>query len=123
SNALAWAKATGVSSGYENGKFGVGDKVTREQIMTFLHNFTKLGGYDVSVSNEQKAAIMEQYPDFKDVSGFAKDATLWALSRGVISGKDAGGGKKLIAPKATAKRCEVAAMFYNIFENDIFATE
>ena len=120
SNALAWAKATGVSSGYANGNFGVGDKVTREQIMTFLHNFAKLAGIDVSVTDEQKEAIIAQYPDFEKVSGFAKEATFWALSRGVISGKDAGGGKKLIAPKDTAKRCEVAAMFYNLFEKGVF---
>ena len=120
SNALAWAKATGVSNGYANGKFGVGDKVTREQIMTFLHNFAKLAGIDVTVTDEQKEAIIAQYPDFEKVSGFAKEATFWALSRGVISGKDAGGGKKLIAPKETAKRCEVAAMFYNLFEKGVF---
>lgn len=120
SNALAWAKATGVSSGYANGNFGVGDKVTREQIMTFLHNFAKLAGIDVTVTDEQKEAIIALYPDFEKVSGFAKEATFWALSRGVISGKDAGGGKKLIAPKDTAKRCEVAAMFYNLFEKGVF---
>ena len=118
--ALAWAKAVGVSSGYANGKFGVGDKVTREQIMTFLYNYAKLKGYGIAVTDEQKAAIRAQYSDFNTVSGYAQEATYWALSKGVISGKDAGGGKKLIAPKANAQRCEVAAMFYNIDQKNIF---
>ena len=120
--ALAWAKAVGVSSGYANGKFGVGDKVTREQIVTFLHNYAKLKGYNITVTDEQKAAIRAQYPDFKDISGYAQEAAYWALSRGVISGKSIG-GKRLIAPKANAQRCEVAAMFYNIEQKNIFAEE
>ena len=88
--------------------------------MTFLYNYAKLKGYDTEVSADQKTAIAAQYSDFKDVSGYAKEATYWALSKGVISGKDLGGGKKLIAPKANAQRCEVAAMFYNIEQKNIF---
>ena len=118
--ALAWAKAVGVSSGYANGKFGVGDKVTREQIVTFLYNYAKLKDFNTTVTEEQKATIRAQYSDFKDISGYAQEAAYWALSRGVISGKNIG-GKKLIAPKANAQRCEVAAMFYNIEEKGIFA--
>ncbi|MBR3300875.1 MAG: S-layer homology domain-containing protein, partial [Clostridia bacterium] len=118
--ALAWAKEKKVSSGYANGKFGVGDKITREQIMTFFYNYAKIKGIDVTVSDAEKAEIRAKYTDFKNVSGYAQEATYWALSRGVISGKDAGNGKKLIAPKANALRCEVAAMFYNIEQKDIF---
>ena len=114
-----WAKATGVSKGYDNGKFGVGDKVTREQIMTFLYNYAKIQGIDVTVSDAEKANIRANYSDFSKVSGFAKEATYWALSRGVITGRESG-GKKYIAPQANAQRCEVAKMFYNINENKIF---
>lgn len=120
--ALAWAKDKEVSKGYDNGKFGVGDKVTREQIMTFLYNFAKMNGINVTVSDVEKQEIESKYSDFSKVSGFAKDATYWALSRGVITGRESG-GKKFIAPQANAQRCEVAKIFYNIFGNGIFELE
>ena len=118
--ALAWAKANSVSSGYNDGSFGVGDKVTREQIMTFLYNYAKLKGYDVTVTDGEKAQIRAQYSDFVSVSSYAQEATYWALKNGVISGKQIN-GKRYISPGSPAQRCEVAAMFYNINENRIFA--
>ena len=118
--ALAWAKDKKVSSGYANGKFGVGDKVTREQIMVFLYNYAKLKGYDTTATLTE-AQAKATYADFTKVSGYAKEAALWALSKGVVSGKDAGGGKKLIAPNLNALRCEVAGMFYNIDQKNIFS--
>ncbi|MBO4732907.1 MAG: S-layer homology domain-containing protein [Clostridia bacterium] len=116
--ALAWAKANGISSGYNDGSFGVGKKVTREQIMTFFHNFVKWWELDVTVSDAEKAQIRAQYSDFKNVSSYAQEATYWALKNGVISGKDVN-GKRYISPGTTAMRCEVAAMLYNIYVNDI----
>ena len=118
--ALAWAKANGVSSGYQDGSFGVGKKVTREQIMTFLHNYAVLQDYDVTVTDAEKAQIRAQYSDFVNVSGYAQEATYWALKNGVISGKQIN-GKRYISPGSPAQRCEVAAMFYNINEKAIFA--
>ncbi|HCH27898.1 MAG TPA: hypothetical protein DEW35_00165 [Ruminococcaceae bacterium] len=118
--ALAWAKDKGVSNGYNDGSFGVGRKVTREQIMTFLHNYAKLKKYSTTVSTIGKKQILVQYPDFGNVSDFAKEATYWALSKGVISGKQVN-GKRYISPGSSAQRCEVAAMFYNINKKGIFA--
>ena len=88
--------------------------------MVFLYNYAKLKGYDTTAPMTE-AQAKATYADFGKVSGYAKEAVLWALSKGVVSGKDAGGGKKLIAPQANALRCEVAAMFYNINEKGIFA--
>ncbi len=118
--ALAWAKEKKVSSGYANGKFGVGDKITREQIMTFFYNYAKIKGIDVTVSDAEKAEIRAKYTDFKNVSGYAHEATYWALKNGVISGKQVN-GKRYISPGTQAQRCEVAAMFYNIDQKGIFA--
>ncbi len=118
--ALAWAKDKGVSNGYQDGSFGVGRKVTREQIMTFLHNYAKLKGCNVTVTDAEKAQIRAQYSDFVNVSSYAQEATYWALKNGVISGKQVN-GKRYISPVSSAQRCEVAAMFYNIDQKGIFA--
>ncbi len=117
--ALAWAKDKKVSNGYKDGNFGVGDKVTREQIVTFLYNYAKLKGYDTTVTDEQKDAISAQHSDFNRISSYAQTAAYWALSRGVISGKNVG-GQRLIDPRANAMRCEVAAIFYNISQKNVF---
>ena len=115
--ALAWAKDKGVSNGYTDGSFGVGRKVTREQIMTFLCNYAKLMNFYQDVQNP--AAIKSMFSDFGSVSAYAVDSAVWAIDKGVISGKIVG-GKKYISPTANAQRCEVATMFYNIHNNGVF---
>ncbi|MBR3300116.1 MAG: S-layer homology domain-containing protein [Clostridia bacterium] len=116
--ALAWAKAVGVSNGYADGNFGVGNKVTREQIMTFLRNYAILKDYEIIVT-ETESSIRSKFSDYSTVSGYARPSVIWAISNGVVGGKNIN-GKKYISPQANAQRCEVAGMFYNIYKNDIF---
>lgn len=52
SNAVAWASANGIVSGYGNGSFGPSDNVTREQMAVILHNYAVFKGYDVSASGD-----------------------------------------------------------------------
>ena len=115
--AVNWALAEGITTGYDNGKFGVGDKMTREQIVTFLYRYAQLIGVDVTVEDGAAATFAAQYADFGKVSSFSKDAIVWALENGVISGKN----PTTIAPQGNAQRCEVAQIMYNIFLNEIFA--
>ena len=115
--ALAWAKDKGVSNGYNDGSFGVGRKVTREQIMTFLCNYAKLKDKYQAVQNPN--AIKTMFSDFGNISAYAVESAIWAIYNGVISGKIIG-GKKYVSPTANAQRCEVATMFYNIHNNGVF---
>ena len=41
-NAVAWANANGIVSGYGSGKFGPNDKVTREQLAAILYRYAQL---------------------------------------------------------------------------------
>ena len=52
-DAVAWASANGVVSGYENGGFGPGDPVTREQLAAILYRYAQLSGKDT----DQTAAL------------------------------------------------------------------
>ena len=115
--AVNWALKFGITTGYENGKFGVGDKMTREQLVTFLYRYATIIGVDTTVDADTTAQIKAQYSDFKNVSPFSTDANVWALANGVISGQ---GGVK-VDPVGGAQRCQVAQIMYNIFLNDIFA--
>ena len=51
-NAVAWANANGIVSGYGSGKFGPNDKVTREQLAAILYRYAQYKKYDVSVGEE-----------------------------------------------------------------------
>ncbi len=113
--AIAWGYECGIVNGYQNGNFGVGDPITREQLVTFLNRFAAACFYDVSYTEEQVTAV-QHYSDFSRVSDFAEDAVIWAISRGVIRGKTT----TTIVPHGKAQRCEVAQMMYNAFDNGIF---
>ena len=114
--AVNWGAQKGIVTGYQNGKFGVSDKVTREQIVTFLYRYADYKGYDSDYSSNRENVVSRQYKDYKNVSGFAKQPILWAIEKGVISGKTS----STIAPQGNAQRCEVAKIMYNIYLNDIF---
>lgn len=97
---VAWAVDAGIISGYQNGKFGVGDNITREQIAVILYRF--MG--QPNVDSPEK--ILASYPDSKRVSSFATVAMAWAIKNGIISGKSGGN----LAPVATASRAEIASI-------------
>lgn len=107
-NAVAWANANGIVSGYGSGKFGPNDKVTREQLAAILYRYAQYKKYDVSGANS-----LDGYTDVQSVSSYAVPALQWANAAGVVTGKS---GSKL-DPKGNATRAEVAAMFMRFCEN------
>lgn len=114
--AVNWGAEKGIVTGYNNGKFGVGDKVTREQLVTFLYRYAKYKGIDTTCTAAEKNYVKNTYSDYKNVSSFAQDAIVWAVTYGVIGGKT----PTTIVPQGNAQRCEVAKIMYNIYLNDIF---
>ena len=107
-NAVAWANANGIVSGYGSGKFGPNDKVTREQLAAILYRYAQYKKYDVSGANS-----LDGYADAQSVSSYAVPALQWANAAGVVTGKS---GSKL-DPKGNAARAEVAAMLMRFCEN------
>lgn len=107
-NAVAWANANGIVSGYGSGKFGPNDKVTREQLAAILYRYAQYKKYDVS-----GAKSLDGYMDAQSVSSYAVPALQWANAAGVVTGKS---GSKL-DPKGNATRAEVAAMLMRFCEN------
>lgn len=117
-DATLWGRNRQIVNGYDDGRFGVGDKVTREQIMCFLYNYAAYKGYNTDCSLTE-AEIKEKYPDYNSVSSYAKTAVIWAVSNGVISGRVTKKGT-LISPRAFAQRAEIAMMFLNIAKKGTF---
>lgn len=109
-NAVAWANANGIVSGYGSGKFGPNDKVTREQLAAILYRYAQYKKYDVSVGEDTNIL---SYDDAQSISSYAILAIQWACGAGVVTGKS---GSKLDS-KGNATRAEVAAMLMRFCEN------
>lgn len=109
-NAVAWANANGIVSGYGSGKFGPNDKVIREQLAAILYRYAQYKKYDVSVGEDTNIL---SYDDAQSISSYAIPAIQWACGAGVVTGKS---GSKL-DPKGNATRAEVAAMLMRFCEN------
>ena len=106
--AVAWAEDNDIVHGYNNGKFGVGDKITREQVATILYRFMKMPAAG-------SGNIMNGFPDRAKVSEFADEAMIWAVNNGIISGKN---GK--LAPQDNASRAEIATIIMRMDKQGMF---
>ena len=104
-NAVRWAAKNKIVSGYNNGKFGPNDNITREQLATILCNYAKYKGKNVN-----KTADTSKYVDWYKVTGYARPSMNWAVSTGVVTGKYNG---TKVDPQGTASRAEAAGMIYN----------
>ena len=114
--AVNWGAEKGIVNGYANGKFGTGDKITREQLVKFLYNYANYKGIDTSYKNSTKTETKKNFTDYNQISSWALDSVLWAKEKGIISGKTA----TTLVPAGNALRCEVAQIMYNLFLNETF---
>ena len=100
-DAVSWAAANGIVTGYSDTQFGPDDSITREQLAAILYRYAAYKGMDTSAT-----ADLANFPDSGSVSTWAGDSVKWAVSFGLISGKDDG----RLDPLGTATRAEVATI-------------
>ena len=103
-DAVVWANANGIVTGFADGTFRPNDSVTREQMAAIMHRYAEFRGLDVSAGG----SVFDMFPDAVNVSGFAAEAMRWAVSREIIRGS---GG--MLNPRNTATRAEVAQIILN----------
>ncbi|MBO4835430.1 MAG: S-layer homology domain-containing protein [Lachnospiraceae bacterium] len=108
---VLWAKATGVISGYDNGKFGVGDKITREQVATILYRFAN-EFLKMDTSKALAEGDLSTFDDKAAVSSWAQEALTWANGAGIIKGT----ADNKINARGNAARAEIAAMMIRFLE-------
>ncbi|MBQ5995559.1 MAG: leucine-rich repeat protein [Clostridia bacterium] len=108
--AVNWAVDNGIISGYQNGRFGVGDNITREQVATILYRY--MGSPTVSGADKTLA----KFKDYKNISPFAKTAVAWAVQNGIISGMADG----RVAPVEGASRAQIAVIIMNMDKGGMF---
>ena len=95
-------------AGYEDGRFGVGDKITREQVATILYRFaTEYLKLDASEKGD-----LSTFDDGDAVSSWAEEALTWANGAGIIKGT----ADNKINARGNAARAEIAAMILRFIE-------
>lgn len=107
-DAVNWAAANNIVSGYGDGIFGPNDNITREQMASILYRYAEYKGYDVSAVGD-----LGQFNDADNVSEWANDVMRWAVGAGLINGM----GDGSVAPQGTATRAQVATVLMNFCEN------
>ncbi|MBU3874742.1 S-layer homology domain-containing protein [Faecalicatena sp. AGMB00832] len=103
---VLWAYNNGIITGYNNGYFGPPDLATREQIATLMYRYAKSLGYDTSAKGD-----INVFPDTNKVSGFAKEAMVWAVGSGIIKGDQ---GK--LNPQGRLSRAQCATIITRFME-------
>ncbi len=100
---MEWAKENGISDGT-----GGDRSVSRQELVTMMYRYAGSPMVDIA-----ELADMSAYPDGATISDWAQHAMAWAISVGIINGRDSG----VLDPQGTATRAEVAAVLMRFIEN------
>ncbi len=101
--AVSWAASLGIVSGYGDGRFGPGDNISREQLITILCRYAEYHGTDTSSAS---GVNLGAFIDAEHISPWALHPMEWAVGAELISGV---GGDKL-SPETDAGRAQVATI-------------
>lgn len=102
-----WAVSTGAMSGYDDGRFGIEDTLTREQFAAALAKACKADTSSADIS------VLDGFVDADSVSPWATKALAWAVEAGVMSGEELEDGGRALRPDRALIRAEMAAMTVN----------
>ena len=104
-NAILWAKLTGIVNGTSATTFDPSGQITREQFAAILYRYTAKYAPDATGN----AASLAAYPDAGSVSAYARDAMAWAVGNGLIGGIPHG-KTDYLEPGGSATRAQVATI-------------
>ncbi len=103
--AVASAYNKGIIKGYENGTFGVNDKITRQDMAVIIYRAAQVAGKTIEATKAEVA-----FADSADIATYAAEAVATLQKGGVINGMTA----TTFAPTATATRAQAAQMIYGL---------
>ena len=88
-------------------EFVPNEDISREQLVVMIKNYA-----DYLCIDTKSAATLDAYADNMNVSPWATDAFAWAVSVGIINGKE----NNTLNPEGKATRAEVAAILKRFVE-------
>lgn len=103
-NYVACAAAMGIVGGYEDKTFGVGRRITREEMSVIMNRTAQLCKY-----NLQTPDVIEKFDDDSEISEYARDAVYTLKNAEIVNGDN-----NRFNPKANATRAEAVTIIYNL---------
>lgn len=103
---IAAAKKAGLIKGYDDGRVGIGESITREDMAVMISRAAALAEVEGN----------EAFNDDGIISDYAKGAVYVLREMGVISGMGDGN----FAPKNNATRAQTASMLYKAIKKELF---
>lgn len=107
-DAIWWAKLTGVVSGMSPSTFAPDDPITRAQLAVILYNYTQ----QFAPKSLTETGSLTGFPDADSVPSWARTAMAWAVGNGLISGVGEN-GVSYLRPEGCATRAQVATILMN----------
>lgn len=107
-DAIWWAKLTGVVSGMSPSTFAPDDPITRAQLAVILYNYTQ----QFAPESLTETGSLTGFPDADSVPSWARTAMAWAVGNGLISGVGEN-GVSYLRPDGCATRAQVATILMN----------
>lgn len=98
-DAVVWANANGIVSGYGNGLFGTNDPVSRQQIAAILWRY----------AGSPSADAGQDFTDEGTIAAYAATAVDWARAGGIMNGSTG----NLFDPDGNTTRAQTAAILHN----------
>ncbi len=108
SDAIAWASANGIVTGYTDGTFRPDAEITRQELAAMLYRYAGFASYDVTKKNDLAA-----YTDKSEIGSWALESIEWANAEALVNGRT----EHTIVPSGTATRAEAATILMRFSEN------
>lgn len=94
----------GIVTGKDNGTFGIGENITRQDMAVILYRTAKALGYEFGATKEVS------FTDSENISDYAVEAVMALSNAGIINGMENG----VFAPLENATRAQGAQIIYNV---------
>lgn len=103
---VASAAQAGILNGYEDGRFGAGEQISRQDMAVLSYRAAQISGRDIPIIKEP-----EVFTDQAAISGYAQAAVLSMQCAGIINGL----GDGTFAPRDNATRAQAAKIMYGLW--------
>lgn len=111
-DAVAIAHEYGIISGYDSGKFGPADKITREQAMAIVARAMEITGLKIELSNEEREEILKSFNDSNMLADYAIQSSAACIKAGIVTGRN----NQLLAPKDNITRAEAVVVIKRLLQ-------
>lgn len=105
---ICLAYELGIVSGYENGKFGPDDKLTRQELFQIIYSLFKSVGW----SEDEVQEMFKTFLDYKKVGDWAVESTKIMLELGITTGT----GGNYITPAGTTTVEQALLMLERVYD-------